>query len=82
MFGYFLSVGVAFIVFGCTFNVLKKINNFNFAKDDELMCWAGVLIASLLWFVVIPCSFVLLIVFLLKLITDRISNFILKRVEK
>lgn len=82
MFGYFLSVGVAFIVFGCAFNILKKIKNFWFDDDEEYWCWLIVFFASLFWFVVVPCLVVVSIVFLLKLITDKISDFILKRVEK
>lgn len=84
MFGYFLSVAVAFIFFGTIFNISKNFTEWfqDFDFEANFWLWVAVLIASFLWFVVVPCFTVLLIVFLLKKLTDKISQFILRKFKK
>ena len=83
MFNYALSVFVAFLFYGVIFNILQKV-----APDwwcDELnggLGWFIVGLFSCLWFISLPMSLLILILFVLKLLTDKIADHILNRVEK
>ena len=87
MFNYFLSVTVAFVVFGFIFNILKKVYRdtlfYNFDNDELFYFWILIVIISGLWFISVPILCVCLILYLLKLLTDKIAdctlNFINKR---
>lgn len=81
MFGYLLSVAVAFIVFGTVVNIVK-----NFSKVlnnlSEMSLWFGVTIFSVFWFVTIPIAATLIILYLLKLLVDLISKQVLKLLNR
>lgn len=82
MFSYFLSVAIAFIVFGTVFNFLKGINSISPDSLENKALWIVVGFCSILWFIAVPILFVIFIMFLLKKLTDKISQVILKRVKK
>lgn len=81
MFGYLLSVAVAFIVFGTVVNIVK-----NFSKVlnnlSEMSLWFGVTIFSVFWFVTIPIAATLITLYLLKLLVDLISKQVLKLLNR
>lgn len=81
MFGYLLSVAVAFIVFGTVVNIVK-----NFSKVlnnlSEMSVWVGVTIFSVFWFVTIPIAATLITLYLLKLLVDLISKKVLKLLNR
>ena len=81
MFGYLLSVAVAFIVFGTIVNIVK-----NFSKVlnnlSELSLWFGVTAFSVFWFVTIPIAATLITLYLLKLLVDLISKQVLKLLKR
>lgn len=86
MFNYFLSVAVAFIVFSFTFNILKRVYaeqiDKRFDAEEIGWLWFLVFIFSAIWFITVPVFFVLLIVFVLKLLTDKIADVIFNYVKK
>lgn len=81
MFGYLLSVAVAFIVFGTVVNIVK-----NFSKVlnnlSEMSLWFGVTVFSVFWFVTIPIAATLITLYLLKLLVDLISKQVLKLLNR
>lgn len=81
MFGYLLSVAVAFIVFGTVVNIVK-----NFSKVlnnlSEMSLWFGVTVFSVFWFITIPIAATLIILYLLKLLVDLISKQVLKLLNR
>ena len=81
MFGYLLSVAIAFIVFGTVVNIVK-----NFSKVlnnlSEMSLWFGVTIFSVFWFVTIPIAATLITLYLLKLLVDLISKQVLKLLNR
>ena len=83
MFNYALSVFVAFLFYGVIFNILQKV--YPDWWCDELkggLGWFIVGVCSCLWFISLPMSLLILILFVLKLLTDKIADHILNRVEK
>jgi len=86
MFNYLLSVAVAFVFFGFIFNILKKTHKntlFKNYSDDELsFLWAVVGVLSVAWFLAIPVGIVFLVLFLLKLLTDKIADITLNLINK
>lgn len=82
LFSYCLSLAIAFIFFGTIFNILKSFEVLIVDKDDEPFAWLLVFLASLLWFIFVPCLVVLIIVLSLKKLTEKISLIILKKVKK
>lgn len=82
-FNYALSVFVAFLFYGVIFNILQKVNPYWW--DDELnggLGWLLVTLCAGLWFVSLPILLLVVILFALKLLTDKIADFILNHVEK
>lgn len=81
MFGYLLSVAVAFIVFGTIVNIVK---NFSKALNNlsEMSLWFGVTIFSVFWFVTIPIAATLITLYLLKLLVDLLSKQVLKLLNR
>ena len=81
MFGYLLSVAVAFIVFGTVVNIVK---NFSKVLDNlsEMSLWFGVTVFSVFWFVTIPIAATLLTLYLLKILVDLISKQVLKLLNR
>lgn len=81
MFGYLLSVAVAFIVFGTVVNIVK-----NFSKVlnnlSEMSLWFGVTVFSVFWFITIPIAATLITLYLLKLLVDLISKQVLKLLNR
>ena len=81
MFGYLLSVSVAFIVFGTVVNIVK-----NFSKVlnslSEMSLWFSVTVFSVFWFVTIPIAVTLITLYLLKLLVDLISKQVLKLLNR
>lgn len=81
MFGYLLSVAVAFIVFGTVVNIVK-----NFSKVlnnlSEMSLWFGVTVFSVFWFITIPIAATVIILYLLKLLVDLISKQVLKLLNR
>lgn len=86
MFNYSLSVAVAFVFFGFIFNILKKTHRntlFKNYEDEELSyMWVIVAILALAWFFAIPVAVVFLVLFLLKLLTDKIADITLNIINK
>lgn len=86
MFNYLLSVAVAFIFFGFIFNVLKKTHRdtiFKNFEDEELVFfWFIIIICSAVWFITIPLGVMCLVIFLLKLLTDKIADSTLNLINK
>lgn len=86
MFNYLLSVAVAFIFFGFIFNVLKKTHRdtiFKNFEDEELVFfWFIIIICSAVWFITIPLGAMCLVIFLLKLLTDKITDSTLNLINK
>lgn len=86
MFNYFLSVAVAFIVFSFIFNILKRIYaeqiSKKFDQDEMVLLWVFVAILAAAWFFTVPVLFVILIVFLLKMLTDKIADVTFNYVKK
>lgn len=82
MFNYILSVSVAFIVFGTIHNVLLNVNKwwYNEFKDSSLG-WMIVGIFSAVWFISVPALLLLGLMYLLKLLTDGIANFVLSKIN-
>ena len=82
MFSYLLSIVVAFLFFGTLNNILLKMDLYwYFSKDDSEISWVCVSGVSLLWGIFVPLFFVLLLMFLLKLLTDKISMYIINYVR-
>lgn len=82
MFSYWLSVAVAFILFGTVFNVIKKIDPTWYNYDFDDMGWGLVVVAAILWFIAVPIICVVVLLYLFKLLTDGIANVILNTIEK
>lgn len=82
MFGYLLSVSTAFIVFGTVFNSIKKIAPPWYDYDFDNMGWFFVAVASFLWFIAVPILVVLVVLYLLKLLTDKITSVIMNQLKK
>lgn len=84
MFSYILSVAIAFIVFGTVNNFLNRIQP-DWYYDNDLedeVGWGIVVVMSILWFIAVPILFITFIMYLLKLLTDKIVEFILNKIEK
>lgn len=81
MFGYLLSVAVAFIVFGTTVNIVKNFSKV-FDKFSEFNIWAIVTAMSVLWFITVPIATTLIILYLLKLLVDLITKQVLKLLNR
>lgn len=81
MFGYLLSVAVAFIVFGTTVNIVKNFSKV-FDKFPEFNIWATITAMSVLWFITVPIAATLIILYLLKLLVDLISKQVLKLLNR
>ena len=82
-FNYALSVFVVFLFYGVIFNILQKVSPYWW--DDELnggFGWFLVALCAVLWFVSLPILLLVVILFVLKLLTDKIADHILNRVEK
>ena len=86
MFYYLLSVAVAFVFFGFIFNILKKTHRNtlfkNYGDDDLTALWVVVGVLSVFWFIAIPAGVVVLVLFLLKLLTDKIADITLNTINK
>ena len=82
MINYLFSVAVAFILFGTIFNVFVKAEPDWYDSDDTVSYWCVILFASVSWFIVVPVAITILIVYLLKLLTDWIATSILIQIEK
>lgn len=82
MFAYFLSVSICFIILGTIYNALKGFKKINPDSGENLLSWFLIGVASALWVVTIPSLFVVVILYILKLLTDIIAKFILKGFKK
>ena len=81
MFGYLLSVAVAFIIIGTTVNVVKNFSTV-FNKTEDMELWAMVTVLSVLWFIAVPIATTIFILYLLKLLVDLVSKQVLKLVNR
>ena len=81
MFSYVLSVTIAFIVFGTIFNISRKVNPSWYDGDFDVVWWVVVASASVLWFITVPLCVIALIFYLLKLLTDKIADVIIKKLN-
>ena len=82
MFSYFLSVAIAFLFFGTINNILLKLNlKWYFGEKEKDLAWANTGAASLVWFFTLPVLLVLFTMFLLKLLTDKISEYIINYIK-
>lgn len=82
MINFLFSVAIAFIVFGAVFNIVIKAEPYWYDEDDVILHWVGIFITALLWFIVLPVSVIIGIIYLLKLFTDKIANVILSQINK
>ena len=82
MFGYLLSVAIAFIVFGTIFNIVRKIAPTWYDDDYNGECWFIVTAFSFLWGLAVPAIIVMVVLYLLKLLTDRITSVIMSQLKK
>lgn len=82
MFSYLLSVAICFIVLGVAFNIVKKIEPDWYDTNLNDFGWAIIFCTSFCWFLIIPAIFIGGVIFLLKLLTDKLAELILTRVEK
>lgn len=73
---FVFSACIAFIVFSTFMNVVcnfsETISDFRY-QDTELY-WFIIAMCSVFWFFAIPISLTLFVMFLLKLLTDKISQ--------
>ena len=84
MFSYILSVAIAFIVFGTAHNILVNVSK-KWKKEFDgggITGWVLVGICSAAWFFTLPILFVGVVMYLLKLLTDKITQTILNKIEK
>lgn len=81
MFSYFLSVAILFIVLGVIRNILAKVKPDLGLDEDIVFSWLIVALLSLLWFIAIPVLFIILILYVLKILTDKIANVIVNRIN-
>ena len=81
MFSYVLSVAIAFIVFGTVFNIVKKVDPSWYDYDFDEIGWVVIASASILWFITVPLCIIALILYLLKLLTDKIADVIIKKLN-
>ena len=83
MFSYLLSFAIAFLFFGTINSVLLKAS-VEWQKEfgSGTMSWILVGICSVFWFLTVPVLILILLMYLLKLLTDWIAEVILNKVEK
>lgn len=82
MFSYLLSVGVAFLFFGTVNNILLRLDlKWYFSENEKDLAWVATGAASLAWFFALHLLLVLFIMFLLKLLTDKISAYIINHIK-
>lgn len=81
MFAWVLSSAVAFIVFGTAYNIVKKLKP-NLFDDMVGMHWFFIGIASVFWMITLPILATIVAMLLLKILVDKISDFILNKVSK
>lgn len=81
MFGYLLSVAVAFVVIGTIVNVVKNFSTV-FKKTKDVDLWVMITILSVFWFFTVPIATTISILYLLKLLVDLISKQVLKLVNR
>jgi hypothetical protein len=81
LFSYFLSVAILFIVLGVIRNILAKVKPDLGLDEDIVFSWLIVALLSLLWFIAIPVLFIILILYVLKILTDKIANVIVNRIN-
>lgn len=85
MFSYLLSVGVVFLFFGTLNNILLNMDlDWYLSKHDsgeKQFSWILVSGASVAWGVAVPLLFLFFIMFLLKLLTDKISAYIINHIK-
>lgn len=82
-FNYALSVFVAFLFYGVIFNILQKVEpEWWDGSINGGFGWCLVAICAGLWFISLPILLLVIILFILKLLTDKIADLILNHVEK
>ena len=82
MFGYLLSVAIVFVVFGTVFNIVRKIDPTWYDNDYDNEGWFVVVLLSFLWGLAIPAIIALVVLYLLKLLTDKITSVIINQLKK
>lgn len=82
MFTYVSSFIVTFILLGVAYNIGKNIKPNSFTFLSETGYWILIGVLSAIWPISVPVLGVICITYLLKLLVDKISQFILKRVKK
>lgn len=81
MFGYLLSVAVAFVIIGTAVNIIKNFSKV-FNKTKEVDLWIMVTVLSVFWFITVPVATTIFILYLLKLLVDLLSKQVLKLVNR
>lgn len=72
MFNYLLSVAVTFLFFGCLYNLIKSFKFKNITQKNNARIWWAILLLSALWFVTAPFFILCLLLYLFKMITDKL----------
>lgn len=80
----FFSICIAFLLFGTIGNILANFVDCvgEVKEDDVFFFWFVIAVCALLWYIVVPLSVVVFAMFLLKLLTDKISQYIIKHINK
>ena len=84
MFSYILSVAIAFIVFGTAHNILMNVSK-KWKREfgqGGIIGWVLVGICSAAWFFTLPILIIGVMMYLLKILTDKITQIILNKIEK
>lgn len=79
MFAYILSVCVAFVVFGSSLNVYCKVKGETINKEPFF--WMLVFCGAIAYPLVIVASIVFGVIYLLKLLTDKIAEVIINHIK-
>lgn len=82
MFSYISGVVITFICLGVIFNFIKNFDPQWYDEDEEWCWWFWCVVASIFWFFSVPITLILILIYLLKLLTDLIAKGILKIVNK
>ena len=82
MFSYISGVVITFICLGVIFNFIKNFDPQWYDEDEECWWWFWCVVASIVRFFSIPIALILILIYLLKLLTDLIAKGILKIINK
>lgn len=73
---FFFSICIAFVIYSTVANIICNFNKrlSDIRGEDGNLYWFIIVISSLFWIISLPLYLTLFIMFLLKLLTDKISQ--------